>query len=97
MATYIILNLIMLALAWIVVRPRNIVSRPRMIALVSILLLTLIFDSIMIAMGLFYYNESKLLGIYLGKAPLEDFFYAVMAVLIVPELWQKFAKKEPPA
>lgn len=94
MATYLALNLAMLVLAYITLRPTNLVSKSRLVTLGAILLLTLVFDNLMILANLFSYNPEKLLGIYLYKAPIEDFFYVVLAVLIVPALWQRFAKKE---
>lgn len=57
------------------------------ISLVVILLLTAIFDNVMIASGLFDYGNQTLLGIHLGLAPLEDFTYPVCVVLFAPALW----------
>lgn len=94
MATYIVLNLVVLTLAYIALRPKRLFSKPRLFTLVFILLLTLIFDNVMIGMNLFSYNEAKIVGVFLGNAPIEDFFYAILAVMIVPELWERFAKKE---
>jgi len=51
------------------------------------LILTLIFDSLIINFGLVDYDKSKILGLYLGSAPIEDFFYTLIAVMLVPILW----------
>ena len=95
MATYIVLNLVVLTLVYIALRPKRLFFKPRLFTLGFILLLTLIFDNVMIGVNLFYYNDLKILGVFIGNAPIEDFFYAILAVMIVPELWQRFAKKEP--
>lgn len=49
--------------------------------------LTAVFDSIMIAAGLFQYVEEHLLGLYIGLAPIEDFSYVIAATLLLPALW----------
>ena len=41
----------------------------------------------MIGIGLVGYDESKISGLFIGIAPLEDFAYAVAAVLLLPSLW----------
>jgi len=67
-------------------------SKAWWITLLTILSLTLIFDNLIIWAGIVEYDTSKLLGIVAGYAPVEDFFYAVFAVIIVPILWKYFDK-----
>ena len=94
MATYIILNVIFMVVVLVVLRPKvKLFSRVWWGVLVALVLLTLVFDNIMIAMGLFEYAPNKILGVYIGRAPVEDFFYALLAVIIVPLLWQRFGGK----
>lgn len=62
------------------------------ITLGAVLLLTLIFDNLAIWAGFFSYNPSLILGIHLGLAPIEDFFYAFMACLIIPLLLERFTQ-----
>ncbi|MFZ1484375.1 MAG: lycopene cyclase domain-containing protein [Candidatus Saccharimonadales bacterium] len=95
MATYIVLNLVVVALVYLLLRPKGLFTKSRLITLGFIMLLTIVFDNLMIGVNLFYYNDLKILGVFIGNAPIEDFFYAILAVMIVPELWQRFAKKEP--
>lgn len=57
------------------------------LALGVMLVLTAVFDNVMIAAGLFDYGQQTLLGLYLGRAPVEDFLYPVAAVLLMPALW----------
>lgn len=52
-----------------------------------VLVLTAIFDSIMIAAGLFGYAEGTRLGPAVGLAPIEDFAYPIVTVLMVPAVW----------
>lgn len=53
----------------------------------ALLLLTAVFDTVMIASGLFHYSPDHLAGVHIGLAPIEDFAYPVAAVLLLPALW----------
>ena len=55
--------------------------------------LTAIFDNIMIRAGLFWYSQSTTSGIYVGRAPIEDFSYAIACCLALPGLWLLFGTK----
>lgn len=57
------------------------------VTLVVVLVMTAIFDNIMIAVGLFGYNPDAISGAFLGLAPLEDFAYAIAAAVLLPGLW----------
>ena len=52
-----------------------------------VLIMTAVFDNIMIGVGLVGYNASKISGAFIGNAPLEDFAYAIAAVILLPSLW----------
>lgn len=91
--TNIVMNVIVLAVALAVCvpvlrhqRPRTWVT-PVVIAAAALCLLTLVFDTIMIGVGLYEFDPDKILGVYLWGAPLEDFFYPLVAVLLVPAAW----------
>ncbi|WP_306231668.1 lycopene cyclase domain-containing protein [Agrococcus beijingensis] len=58
------------------------------LASLLVLVLTVVFDSIMIAVDLFRYDESLLLGLRVGVAPVEDLGYALVAPLLVASLWR---------
>jgi small toxic polypeptide LdrA/B/C/D len=57
------------------------------VAAVALLVLTGVFDSLMIAAGLFGYAADTRLGPTIGLAPIEDFAYPIVAVLLVPAVW----------
>lgn len=61
--------------------------RPVLIGLAVVLVLTAVFDSIMIAVGLVAYDPGTLLGIHVGPIPVEDFSYAVVAAVGAPVLF----------
>ena len=69
--------------------------RWRSIGLVVLVMLamTAVFDNVMIAVGLVGYDESKISGAFVGVAPLEDFAYAIAAVVLLPCLWTLLEKR----
>jgi len=91
--TYWTLNAIFLAAVALVavvaaVRIRN--ARPWVavaIALGVLLVMTAVFDNVMIGIGLVGYEPSLISGAFIGIAPLEDFAYAIAAAVLLPSLW----------
>lgn len=61
------------------------------IVMTVLLVLTVVFDNLMVAAGLVGYDDANNLGIYLGRIPAEDVFYSVFVVLIVTAFWPKAA------
>ena len=62
-------------------------SKAWWVTLIALLILTTVFDSLIVGFGIVGYDTNKILGIYIGNAPIEDFFYAFLAVILVPTLW----------
>ncbi len=56
------------------------------------LVLTAAFDNLIIVMGIVQYDTAKLIGLYVGTVPIEDFAYTVVAVLLVPAIWKAASK-----
>lgn len=50
-------------------------------------MLTLVFDTLTIGVGLYVFDPTKIVGVYLWGAPLEDFAYAIAAGIAMPVLW----------
>ena len=57
------------------------------LVLAGVLVLTAVFDNVMISVGLVGYDAAKISGAFVGVAPLEDFAYAIAAVVLLPSLW----------
>lgn len=57
------------------------------VGLVVMLILTAIFDNMIIGFGLVDYDSELISGVRIGVAPIEDFAYTVVAMMIVPVLW----------
>jgi lycopene cyclase domain-containing protein len=90
--TYWLLNVVFLAVVVVVALAAVLARRaPRWraigLALVGVLILTAVFDNVMIGVGLVGYDSTKISGAFVGVAPLEDFAYAVAAVIGLPSLW----------
>jgi lycopene cyclase domain-containing protein len=94
--TNIVLNVIVLLVLLAVCLP--VLRRLRTGAVVwtafHLCLLTMVFDTAMIAADLYVYAEDKILGIYLWGAPLEDFAYAIAASLAMPVVWTVLGARE---
>lgn len=92
--TYTLINVVFLAIAaavWLVVAGRRTEDGPgpaaAAAALGVLLVLTAVFDNVMISVGLVDYDPALRLGWSIGVAPVEDFAYPVGAVLLLPALW----------
>lgn len=95
------LNLIFLAVVAVVVAAGLITRRtPRWsavgLAAAVVLIMTAIFDNVMISVGLVAYNPQLISGIFIGVAPIEDFAYAIAAVIGLPALWALTAAPDAP-
>lgn len=92
MASYLILNLAVLVAVLIIVGPWIKHRRPSnawFMTLVVLLVLTAIFDNVIVGLGIVEYTPSKILGLYIGLVPVEDFFYSIVAVILIPTIWNK--------
>ncbi len=56
--------------------------------------LTIVFDGLCIALGIFGYNPATISGIKLGPMPIEDLFYTIVAMLIGPAFWNIYNKQK---
>lgn len=101
--TYLVLDLVVLAavavattllLARVPVADRRPVLRAMAPAALMIGVLTAVFDSVMIAAGLFTYAEEHLLGLRIGLAPVEDFAYPLAAAALLPALWTALGRRD---
>ena len=96
--TYWSLNAIFLA-GVVLVALASILSRksPRWSAVaitaVVLVVMTAIFDNVMIGIGLVGYNNTLISGAFVGIAPLEDFAYAIAAFILLPSLWTLLGRR----
>lgn len=92
--SYLAVNAVVLAVATVIatvllVRRGGIGRTTLLLAVtfVTVAVFTAVFDSLMIALGLFTYDPAHLAGVYIGLAPIEDFAYVALAALLLPALW----------
>ncbi len=62
------------------------------LAQLPMLLATAVFNHLIVSSGIVDYNESFLVGIRIGAAPIEDFAYAISATILLPCLWVLFGR-----
>lgn len=62
-------------------------------AALCLLLLTAVFDTVMISVGLFTYADPLILGPRIGLAPIEDFAYPLAAVILLPAMWARLRSR----
>ncbi|TCJ00135.1 lycopene cyclase domain-containing protein [Aeromicrobium sp. IC_218] len=91
--TYATLALPFVGLAVVVLVVAAVVRRPgrrwwlaTVLTLVALLVLTAVFDNVMIAADLFRYDDAITSGLRVGLAPLEDFAWPLAAGLGLPAL-----------
>ena len=92
MFTYIVVNTVYLVGVLAILKWRGLLvwNRSVLVTLGILTVCTAVFDSLIIAAGIVDYDTTKILGVYIGTAPIEDFMYALLAAAIVPALWKGF-------
>lgn len=58
-----------------------------LLGLVVLVALTAVFDNVIVGSGIVAYDPTRILGLRIGVAPIEDFSYCVVAALALPALW----------
>jgi lycopene cyclase domain-containing protein len=103
--SYVLLDLVFLGGALLVTFTAVLLRRHRLsrqnvwavcIALVAVLLLSAVFDNVMIGVGLVAYDPARISGLKIGLAPIEDFAYPVAVALLLPALWTLFPARRAP-
>ena len=67
--------------------------KPLTCAALVMFALTAIFDNVIIGTGIVAYDDDLLLGIKILYAPIEDFAYTAVALVLVPSLFNLFRTK----
>jgi lycopene cyclase domain-containing protein len=89
--TYGLLNIVFLAIALAVflIRKPKLSYKKFVVLLVTMTLLTAVFDNLIIQFGIVAYNTDTISEWYVFKAPVEDFSYTLAACLLVPALMRQ--------
>lgn len=91
--TYALVNAAFLSLVALVAIAAMVARRsPRWravgLAAAVLLLMTAVFDNVIIGAGLVAYDEALISGVLVGVAPIEDFAYTVAALVLLPAVWE---------
>ncbi|TDW29662.1 lycopene cyclase domain-containing protein [Cryobacterium psychrophilum] len=66
---------------------------PIVAAGVVVMILTAVFDNVMIQSGLMAYASGTTSGLLVGVAPVEDFAYPLAGLILLPSLWLLFGRR----
>ena len=66
---------------------------PIVAAGVVLMILTAVFDNVMILVGLITYDQTTISGLFVGLAPLEDFAYPLAGLILLPSVWLLLGKR----
>ncbi|WP_260458902.1 lycopene cyclase domain-containing protein [Actinotalea ferrariae] len=58
-----------------------------------LVVMTIVFDNLMIAAGLFEFDDDQLVGLMFGRAPVEDLGYPLAVALLLPALWHWLGRR----
>jgi lycopene cyclase domain-containing protein len=92
---YLTLNLIFLTISLLALL---LVQKNRwpayLVGILPMLVITAVFDNLIVGAGIVDYDPSKISGIMVGIVPIEDFAYTIAAVLIVPSVWSAMVNRK---
>jgi lycopene cyclase domain-containing protein len=96
--TYWLLNLPFLAVVALVALAAILARRaPRWrivgLSAIGLLVLTAVFDNVLVATGIVGYDPGRISGVLIGVAPLEDFAYAIAAAVLLPSVWSLLGRR----
>lgn len=88
---------VLAAWAW---RPREAPAARRRriatgVAATVLVVLTAVFDSLIIGTGIVAYDDGQRSGVTIGLAPVEDFLYPLAGVLLLPAVWRIAVRRWP--
>ena len=97
--TYWSLNAIFLAVVAVVAVAALLVRRaPRWkaigLAAIPLLIMTAVFDNLLVGLGIVGYDPARISGVTIGVAPLEDFAYSIAVVVLLPSLWTLLTQRK---
>lgn len=92
METYVLINIFFLCLVILCLRITHI-NRAQLVTLGILIVMTALFDTIIVGLSIVGYDPERISGIFIGVIPIEDFFYALMAALVVPIIWDRLEKR----
>ncbi|MFJ3384476.1 MULTISPECIES: lycopene cyclase domain-containing protein [unclassified Curtobacterium] len=59
---------------------------------VALLVMTIVFDNVIVSLRIVAYDPSLISGVKIGAIPIEDLAYSIAAVVLLPALWVLFSR-----
>ncbi|WIE65298.1 lycopene cyclase domain-containing protein [Curtobacterium sp. MCLR17_036] len=69
---------------------RRVAVTTSLVAGVALLVMTIVFDNVIVGLGIVDYDAGLISGAKIGVIPVEDLAYAMSAVVLLPSLWVLF-------
>lgn len=93
--SYPLLTIVVLGIfaVYAILMRRWLTLKPLTFAALVMFALTAIFDNVIIGTGIVAYDDELLLGVKILYAPIEDFAYTAVALVLVPSLFNLFRTK----
>lgn len=66
------------------------------LAAIPLVVLTVVFDNVIVGTGIVAYHADRISGVRLGVMPVEDLAYALAALVLLPSLWSLLARRRRP-
>jgi lycopene cyclase domain-containing protein len=94
--TYLLLSLAFTGVGFVIafLIGRSSFSRATWQTLGLLMAATVIGDNFIVANGIVEYDSTKILGVFIGAAPLEDFAYTLVAAVLIPAIWTALKPRE---
>jgi len=94
--TYVILSVAVLSALALLCVPtlRRLPFRPIVLTAVILVALTALFDNVIVGLHIVAYDDAKISGLRVPTAPIEDFAYAIGAVMLVPTVWTLLGRRK---
>ncbi|MGG7306229.1 lycopene cyclase domain-containing protein [Curtobacterium sp. AB451] len=64
---------------------------------VALLVMTIVFDNVIVTLRIVAYDPALISGVKLGAIPIEDLAYSIAAIVLLPSLWVLFARPTRPS
>ncbi|WP_058741907.1 lycopene cyclase domain-containing protein [Curtobacterium citreum] len=69
---------------------RRVAVATSVVAGIALLVMTIVFDNVIVGTGVVAYDASLISGLKIGVIPVEDLAYSIAAVVLLPSLWVLF-------
>jgi len=76
---------------------RRIAWRTALVAGIGLLVMTIVFDNVIVTLRIVAYDPALITGAKIGAIPIEDLAYSIAAIVLLPSLWVLFERPTRPS